>query len=256
MLKDAFIQCAYYYTLPEFVQNCKIVNNNSLMVRDSLLANPNNPHVYYGGQYDPHYEHPNGPQYLVCHKPVRRKSKEISDKKSYSEIYLLFLTTKQLLNKERKHLISGYYHVNLDNITLDPEYEEPVLYAKDAKFVDIQESIDTSDFLRKYPYYMTAFSTETNDGLHRQQLEDWVATLEKCDNKIDAYKDLTKRLEQIFNYFEYDEGPYIVCKGCASLEICYLTKRIKNKGKLYDQLPEEVSKIINAHYKERIRLNL
>ena len=171
MLKDVFIQCTYYYSLPEFPQNCKIVNKNSLMVRDSLLANPNNPHVYYGGQYDPHYEHPNGPQYLVCHKSVRRKSKAIFDKKSYSDVYLLFRTTRKLLTNENDHLISGYYHINLDNIELDPEYEEPVLYAKDAKFVDTQESIDISAYLRKYSYYRTSFSTETNNGLHRQQLE-------------------------------------------------------------------------------------
>jgi hypothetical protein len=255
MDKDAFIECVYYYSLPEFSENCKIVNNNSLMVRDSLLANPRNPHVYYGGQYDPHYEHPDGPQYLVCHKPVKRKIKAISDKKSYSEIYLLFMTTRLLLNKNKQHLISGFYEMNQDNVTIDPEYEEPVIYAKNAKFVDIRGSIDVSGFLHKFPYYMTPFSTETRNGLHRQQLEDWVAMLKKCDSKLEAYKDLTKRLEQIFNYFEYESGPYSICKGCASLEKCYLTKRIQKKGKVYDQLPEEISSIISRYYKNNSCIN-
>jgi hypothetical protein len=255
MLKDAFIECLYYYTLPEFSNNCKIVNTNTLLVRDSLLANPTNPHINFGGQYDPHYEHPSGPQYLVCHKPVRRKIKKISDNKSYSEAYLLFLTTRPLLNRDKQHCISGFYHLDLGNVALDPEYKQPVLYAKNAKFVDVQDVIDVSGFLDKYNYYMTPFSTETKNGSHRQQLEDWVTALRKCDNKLGAYIDLTKRLEQIFNYFEYEKGIYPVCKGCTGSERCYLVKRIKKNGKIFDQLPEDISKIINDYYKSNSLMN-
>ena len=79
--------------------------------------------------------------------------------------------------------------------------------------------------------------------------------LEKCDNKLNDYKQLTERLEQVFNYFEYDEGMYPICNCCARAENCFLTKRIKKRGKLCDQLPNEVSKIIDAYYKERIRLD-
>jgi len=254
MHRRTFLACVYYYSLPEFPENCGLVKDNSLFVRDVLVCNPNNPHVKYGGQYDPHYEHNFAPQFKMCWKQTRRRIMSIKNANLYDKIFLLFRTTKALLSKSGAQYISGYYNIDIDKVDVDPDYGEPVLYAKEAKFLNSKSAISLSDFLVKYPNRRFPFSSETRDGTLKKHLVSWIKKIEQAQNHLDDYIKMTKQLNQVFKYHEYEEGMYSTCENCKNIDKCYLTKRIHKKGKLYHQLPKDVASRINNHYKRAIEI--
>lgn len=254
MSEDAFLICVYYYSLPEFPENCMIVKDNSLFIRDILVSNPLNPHIKLGGQYDPHYEHTSAPQYKMCSRETRRKVMSIVDYDKYDKVYLLFKTTRRLLSNVNVHYISGYYDINLNETVIDPDYEEPVLYAKEARFVDLGSAIDISDFLMETRFYRVRFSSETNDGEFRDELNSWKEKIKSAQNFLDNYIKVTKELSRIFKYHEFDEENYTPCDGCVDIQKCPLIRRIHGKGKLFHQLPEDIAGKINSHFKKIVQV--
>ena len=257
MPEDAFLTCVYYFSLPEFPDNCRIVKDNNLFVRDVLVSNPSNPHVRYGGQYDPHYEHALAPEFKMCSKKTRKKIMSIVDAGSCERIYLLFRTTRTLLSKTNIHYVTGYYDVDMDKVCIDPNYEEPVIYAKEARFLDLKSAINISDFLLKTNYYQIPFSSETKEGSFRELLYDWMEHIQKEQNFLNDYINVTKRLDGLFQYNEYEESKergYPICDNCANIDECPLIRRIHKKGKLYHQLPRNIADTINSHHKRVIRL--
>jgi len=254
MPENTFLTCVYYYSLPEFPESCRIVKDNSLFIRDILVCNPNNPHIKYGGQYDPHYEHALAPEFKMCWKETRRKIMSLIDNNSCDRIFLLFRTRKVELSKLGNPCVSGYYDIDINKVHIDPDYEEPVLYAREAKFVDSQSAIDLSKFLAKYPNPRFPFSSETRKGILKRHLMSWLKQLEKTENLLDIYIDMTKQLDQIFKYHEFEEGIYPICEDCKRIDECYLTKRVHTKGKLYHQLPEDIAVRINDHYKKTLKI--
>lgn len=253
MSDDSFLICVYYYSLPEFPNNCMIINDNSLFIRDVLVSNPNNPHIKYGGQYDPHYEYDFAPQFKMCCKPARRKIMSIINNSEYDEIYLLFRTHKSSLSKTSYQCISGYYDVDLEKTSIDPNYEEPVIYAREARFVNLKNAIDLSDYLAKSRNYRFWFSSETRNGAYREYLNYCKEKIDSAQNLFNDYVDITKELDKIFKYYEFEEGPYHICESCMN-EKCFLMKRIRKKGKLYHQLPAPIADRINKYYKKAIRI--
>jgi len=252
MRQDVFIICVYYYSLPEFPENCQIIRDNSIFLRDVLISNPNNPHIYFGGQYDPHYEYEKAPQYKICSKISRQIIKKLADEDTYNEIYLLFRTTKNFVNNDKKQYVVGFYNIDIESIEMDPDYEEPVLYAKDARFTDIESSIDVTHFLRKYFLYRPPFNSETKSGKYRENLFKWISDIKDSENQIDFYIKETKRLEMISKYYEFETGIYQICHDCKVQNSCPLIKRIMKKGKLYHQIPKNIARTMNKYYKNRI----
>lgn len=254
MYENTFLVCVYYYSLPEFPDNCVIVKDNSLFVRDVLVSNPINPHIKFGGQYDPHYEHSFTPQYKMCSKNIRRKIMSVKNDNIYDKIFLLFRTNKVSLSKANTQYISGYYDIDIDKVAIDPDYEEPVLYAKEARFANLEAAINISDFLANSRNYRFSFSSETKNGIYQKYLNTWMEKIKSAQNFLDDYINLTKKLDKLFKYYEFEEGIYPICSDCTDVDKCLLTKRIQKKGKLYHQLPEDIASRINSHFKSVIKI--
>lgn len=251
---EVFVVCVYYFSLPEFPDNCEIVNDNTLLIRDVLVSNPYNPHVEYGGQYDPHYEHDLAPEYKICSKKTRRKILLIKQHNSYEKIYLLFRTNRASLDGTNTQYISGYYDVDLEKCKIDPNYEGPVIYAKEARFLDIENAIDLSDFLVKSRNRRFPFSSETKEGAFEGLLHDWTKRIEEECNFFDQYVNVTKSLKKIFKYCEFEDGVYPLCSKCKETKKCPLIRRIRKKGKLYHRLPNNIAAQINNYYKKMIKI--
>lgn len=249
MLEDAYLTCVYYFSLPEFPDSCNIVEDNSLFVRDILVSNPINQHLESGGQYDPHYEHAFAPQFKMCWEKTRRRIMSIKNDNLYDEVYLLFRTRKMSLSKASTQHVTGYYNVDLRNVVVDPDYAEPVIFAKEAKFVDLENAISLSDFLRESGNYRFSFSSETKKGSYKDYLVDWIVRIEEAQNHLDDYIDVTTALKNLFRYYEYEEGMYATCDGCTETDSCPLTRRINKKGKLYHRLPKDIAGRMNSYYK-------
>jgi hypothetical protein len=241
--------------LPQFPDECKYVINNSLFIRDVLCCNKNteyNPHINWGGQYDPHYEYEVGPQFKMCHKNQRNKIKELADSKLYDKIFIVFRTTKTYLKGFRRSYISGVFEIDQNNIRLDYDYEDYVLYAKDCILLTENDALDISDYLKKYNLYISRFNSLTNEGIHNKYFLNIISHVGKKNNYIDKYIKETQKLENIFHYFEFEEGYYEKCIKCNSKNICPLIKRINKVGKLCDRLPNKITNIIREHYKSNL----
>ena len=76
------------------------MDDNSLLLRDILCCYKTskgyNDHIYWGGQYDPHYEHEMASQFKMCHKPYRNRIKKLVDSGLYDSIYLIFRGNKNI----------------------------------------------------------------------------------------------------------------------------------------------------------------
>jgi hypothetical protein len=253
MSKSEFLICVNYYSLPEFPTNCRIVQDNSLLIRDNLVCNPrNDEHIKKGGQYDPHYEHEPAPQYMICMDGAREKIHSIASNGSYEKVYLLFRTGRVSLSRKTTHQIGGYYDVDLNKVTIDPEYETPIIYAEEAIFVDAKDAVDISEFQRINNTYRFWFSSETRNGAFHKDLNSWKKKISMSQNRLKDYAEITERLEKIFKLNEFEEGMYGECKGCTHSAKCFLAKRIHRRGKLYHQLPRSIARKINRFYKSNI----
>jgi hypothetical protein len=254
MSGETFIDCVYYYSLPEFPENCKIVNDNTLLIRDVLVCNPYNFHVNNGGQYDPHYEHELAPEYKMCSEKTRRKILSIKKLDSYENIYLLFRTGRASLDGTTTQYVSGYYYVDLEKSKINPNYEEPVIYAKEARFLNMDDAIDLSTFIAKSGNRRFPFSIEIDDGAYEGLLQNWTKKIKDDHNFFDQYLTVTKHLKKVFKYYEFEDSLYPLCDGCKETKSCPLAKRISKKGKLYHRLPKNIAAKINNHYKKTIKL--
>jgi len=172
----------------------------------------------------------------MCWLNARRKIMSIISDRQYDKIYLLFRTNRVSLSKSNTQYVTGYYDVDLDNVNIDPDYEEPVIYAKEARFVDLKSAIDLSGFLKESHNQRFPFSTETKRGSFRKHLNNWVEKIRKSQNFLDDYINITKMLDKLFKYYEFEEGIYPMCNDCIDTDECHLIKRIHGKGKLYHQL--------------------
>jgi len=250
--RTSYFYCLSYFSLPEFPSDCKIVKDNSLILRDILCCYKKNgdynPHIYWGGQYDPHYEYEIAPQFKMCHKPQRNRIKKLIDSGLYEKIFIIFRTNKKYLDKSNKHYVSGYYEIDPNKVIIDPDYEDVTLYSNNTVFVGDDQAIDISDFLKKTGMYISRFNSETHGGKYHDQFLSYINILNKMDNRINDYKRETIRLEKIFKYYEFEEGNYKICSKCTNIKICPLVKRIKYY-KLYHNLPIKISEIINEYYK-------
>lgn len=253
MGESEFLICVNYYSLPEFPAGCTVVQDNSLLVRDNLVCNPrNDEHIDKGGQYDPHYEHRPAPQYMICMDEARKKIQSIASNESYEKVYLLFRTGRTSLSRKLTHRVAGYYDVDLKKVTIDPEYETPTIYAREAIFVDAKDAVDISKFQKTNSTYRWYFSSETHDGIFRKDLNSWKTQISLSRNRLKDYAQVTERLEKILKLNEFEEGIYGECEGCVHSAKCFLVKRIHRKGKLYDQLPPGIAQKINRFYKSHI----
>jgi len=251
MNDSEFIICVYYYSLPEFPADCRIVRDNSLFVRDVLVCNPINFHVVLGGQYDPHYEHYLAPQYRMCMDRVRRKIMSIASNGTFDKVYLLFRTSKASQFRGHTQHVIGYYDVDLSNVVLDPDYEEPIIYAKKAILVRAQDAVDISKFLKLSSNYGLPFDSETQKGIFKKDLSSWKEKISSSQDCLKDYVDVTKQLDRLFKRNEFEEGVYAECADCPSQSECFLVKRINKKGKLYHQLPDDIAQRINRFYKSQ-----
>lgn len=249
MLERTFAGCVYYYSLPEFPTDCVIVRNNSLFVRDVLVSNHYNPHIRLGGQYDPHYENRPAPEYKLCQKGARKKIMSKILAGDHDQIYLLFRTNKgRLLDRSTQH-IAGYYAIDEHMSTINSEYEEPVLYAKEARFTDIENAPDLSSFLDQYHNRRFFFSSETRNGKFNHLLGDWIDSLKSAPNLFPLYVTTTKQLDRLFKYYEFNDRIYEPCESCSETDKCPLVRRIRKKGKLYHQLPKDIALRIRRYYR-------
>jgi|SRR5271157_3912745 len=249
MHEKVFAACVYYYSLPEFPDNCEIVKDNSLFIRDVLVSNRYNPHIKLGGQYDPHYENDPLPEYKMCQASTRRKIMSRIVAGSYDRIYLLFRTNKSPLSGASTQHVAGYYEIDEDKSIIDPEYEEPVLYAKEAIFTDIENAPSLSSFLDRYRNRRFAFSSETRNGEFSRLLDDWRNKISSAPNHLPLYVEATKRLDRLFKNCEFEDGVYETCEACAEIEKCPLMKRIRKKGKLCNQVPKGIALRIGRYYR-------
>lgn len=190
----------------------------------------------------------------MCCKSARRKIMSAINERAYDEIYLLFRTNKVLISSVSSHYISGYYDVDLNKSSVDPDYEEPVIYAKKAKFVNLENAVDISDFLQKSRNYRFPFSNETENGAYSKYLNYCRKKIESSQNLLNDYVSVTEELNKIFKYNEFNEGPYGICKDCEN-DKCLLLKRIRIKGKLLHQLSRDVADKIHRYYKETTKLH-
>ena len=252
MARTSYFYCLPYFTLPEFPSDCKIVKDNSLFLRDILCCYKKNgsynPHIYWGGQYDPNYEYEMAPQFKMCHKPQRNRIKKLVDSGLYEKIFIIFRVNKRYLNKSNKHYLAGYYEIDQHQVVIDPNYEDATLFSSNTVFVDDNQAIDISDFLKKTGMYISRFNSETHGSKYHNLFLNYIDEINNMENRIDDYKEETIRLEKIFKYYEFEEGIYEPCIKCKSTKKCSLIKRIKY-CKLYHNLPKKISEIINEHYK-------
>ena len=98
-----FLACVSFFSLPIFHDDCAIINNQSLLLRDILTCNPANHHVSLCGQYDPHYEFL---EYKMCWPQAREKIWESINEQNYDNIFLLFRTCLKNLLLEKIRIIS------------------------------------------------------------------------------------------------------------------------------------------------------
>lgn len=197
--------CVYYYSLPEFPDDCAIVGDNSLFIRDVLVSNRLNPHIKLGGQYDPHYENGPVPEYKICQINARRMIMSKINARSYDRIYLLFRTSKTRLSGPSTQHVAGYYEIDKDRTSIDPEYEEPVLCAKEARFTNLENAPSLSSFLDRYRNYECPFSSETRQGEFSPLLADWRTRISSAPNLLSNYIRATNQLDRLFKYYEFDE---------------------------------------------------
>ncbi len=240
-----------FFTLPEFPEDCVIVHRNDLLIRDVLCCNPINPHIFWGGQHDPQYEHPFSPEFKMCHSDTRSDIYMKSQQEIYDNIYLVFRANKLYQNKTNTHYFTGYYKIDQENVKWDHEYEDPTLYASDFRLLNENDSIDVTDFLKRTKYYRFPFSIEAGGGAHYGFIMNCINEMSEKDNEYRNYVEETTRLENLFKYYEFEDGIYECCNGCSSQDKCPLVKRISSKGKLNDSLPPKISEIIREFYKSR-----
>jgi len=226
-----------------------IVRDNSLFVRDVLVSNRYNPHIKLGGQYDPHYENSPAPEYRTCQKNARMTIMSKITAGSYDRIFLLFRTNKSRLSVSGTQHIAGYYEIDEDRSCIDPAYEEPILYAKEARFTDIENAPDLLSYLKEYHNRRFFFSSETEDGEFDRLLSKWRDMISSAPNLLPTYIMETKRLDGLFKYYEFNDGIYQKCEDCQQTQKCPLMKRINKKGKLYHQLPKDIALRIGKYYR-------
>ena len=126
--------------------------------------------------------------------------------------------------------------------------------AKEARFVDSKKAVDLSRFLKDSRNPRFAFSSETRSGIFGKSLSLWLEEIRSAENLFGAYVDVTKKLDKLFKYYEFEEGLYPICNDCTDIERCPLAKRIRKKGKLFHQLPEDIASRIDDHYKRVIKM--
>jgi hypothetical protein len=245
---STYLACAYYFSVPEFPSECPIVKDNALLIRDIILSKPGNPHVELGGQYDPHYEHKPAPQYKVCSESVRRKIKIAALSGQYENIFLLFRTNRVLLSGRGCSLLSGYYKVDINKIENDPNYDAPIIYAKEARFVDVTNSVDTREYVEETGNVRFPFYSDKNVEI-RNLMTKWVETLDEKPNRLNDYISTTRELFKKVRLNEFNDGPYTDCINCHA-EKCFLLKRIDKHGKIFNQLHPEVAKRLCLRFKQ------
>ena len=145
----------------------------------------------------------------------------------------------------------GYYKIDQENIRWDYDYDDPTLFASDFRLLRESNAIDVTDFLKKTGYYRFPFSIDAGGGVHYGFIMNCIKEMKKKDNEYKNYVEETKRLENLFKYYEFEDGVYECCVDCGNQEKCLLVKRISSKGKLHDSLPLKISEIIRAHYKTK-----
>jgi hypothetical protein len=249
MHESIFVACVYYYSLPQFPNDCNVVKDNSLFIRDVLVSNRHNPHIKLGGQYDPHYENNPLPEYKMCWTNARRMIMSKIDAGTYDQIYLLFRTNKTRLCGGSTQNVAGYYEIDKDKTAIDPEYGEPLLHAREARFTNLENAPSLSSFLEKYRNPRFLFTSETKNGEFNRLLDNWRNRIDAAPNLFSAYVEETKQLDRLFKYYEFDDQIYETCEDCSEIKRCPLMKRIHKKGKLYHQLPEDVALRIERYYR-------
>jgi len=192
----------------------------------------------------------------MCHKKQRNKIKKLADSKLYDKIFIIFRTTKTYLEGFKKSYVSGIFEIDQNNIFLDYDYEDYVLYAKKCILLNENDAFDISKILKKYNLYISRFNSLTNGGIHNEYFLGVISNAYNKINYIDRYIEETRKLENIFHYYEFEEGFYKKCVECNSKNICPLIKRINKQGKLYDRLPNKITDIIRNHYKSNLKMEV
>jgi len=219
-----------------------------LYIRDTLVSNRINKHVEYGGQYDPHYNDIIYPGYKMCSPSTRTKIWKYIQKSKYDDYYILFRTNKTDYKGRGTQKVTGYYLIDKEKSFIDPEYNSPTLYAKEAKFVFFNDAIDISHYTQISNNYQFPIDTESKKNINKLYLSDWLNKIKEKDNYIEDYINETNTIQEIFLKNEFYQGIYKRCIKCTVKEKCPLIYRIKNKKKLYERLPNDIADRINKYY--------
>lgn len=229
MSKKYTIGCTYF-SLPQFPEDCNLINNSKLLLRDVLVCNKNNQdHFNSAGQYDPHLEH-RPPQYRYCH--ANAKAAIFNRREDYDDLYILFWTNYLYADGRNQHRVVGYYQVNQKSFrSLDEG--APTLYAKSAKFVNLEDTINITKSMKKFNLYQVCPSNE--NPKYQDVLNRLLKTIMEGNqkNQLEDYRKETKRLDRIFNKNE-PKKYYPQCEGCFYLKeknkTCPLIWRIYYSG--------------------------
>jgi hypothetical protein len=175
----------------------------------------------------------------------------LANNSAFDHVFLLFRTSKASLSQKHTQHVIGYYDVDLNNVTLDTDYEEPIIYAKEAILVCQEDAVNISKFLKLSSNYGLPFDSDTQNGVFKKDLSSWKEKINSSRNYLKDYVGATKWLDQVFKRNEFEKGMYAECVDCPHNNECFLVRRINKKGKLYDQLPEDIAERINRYYKNQ-----
>ena len=222
--RKVFVVCVPYYSLPEFPNECVIVRDHDLFLRDILLCNKRNFHFKGGVQYDPHIE---TSEYLNC-QPLVRQSISIKARE-YDDLYILFRTCFLKLDQNPQYFVTGYYKVKheFNEICRDA----PVIKASESRFISRDESINITSVMAETRAFRSCPTTENKN---------WEGPLSNWLNNLTRGRDLTSRcvkeinrLKTIFREQEFSESKqgYADCECCDyENDLCPLVWRRHHRG--------------------------
>lgn len=221
------IKFIYYYSLPEFPKECKIIKDNSIILRDLFLC-VNNYHYEYPRFEDFSYDD-------ICRGRNIRKLLKSKD----PDNYILLFTRYRFLNRKEKSYIIGYFKVGekylrkFKNLRKSVNKESWGFEASEVFLIRRNE-----DFLTDYNYR----SVPSSDGTGEMSKElpnilNKFLNLNPELNVKDLYQSETNR---IINLLTTEKGLKFIERNCingsCNTKKCHLRKvlkRVSSQGKIY-----------------------
>ncbi|MCK4442935.1 MAG: hypothetical protein KAW09_00215 [Thermoplasmata archaeon] len=220
----------YYYSLPEFPENCKLVRSRELMLRDVFICNPTNrDHCRYPIFEDHSYDE-------GCHA---REVRTILDREKNERCVLLY-TRYIRLDGSNGNYVVGIYDVGKE-IRRDGERgfksKNPILLDKN-KMLPI-------------PYSSRGVPRSWGEASISKRLNAYVEVIKKLEkfNCQQEYRRETQRLLRMLGAADTRSEIVRTCLECNSSS-CYLLKRLARDANYLDRL-YPTSGIERTHCKPR-----